>query len=95
MHCAGVGLEDPETDAHGRRLARAVGAEEAEDAATRHLEGEVIEGDGLREALRDVIDLQGHGGEHKPGSSFPPLTRWSRRAAEGGPFGSSRVRSSA
>ena len=63
---AGVGTDDPETDPHGGRLARAVGAQEAEDLALGDLEGETVEGDGRAEALRDVIDLEAHVAEDSP-----------------------------
>ena len=41
-----VGDHDPEADPHRRRLARAVGAEEAEDLAAADLEGQAVEGVG-------------------------------------------------
>ena len=55
-----VRAQDPEADPHGRRLARAVRAKEAEDPALGHAEGEPIERHGPPEPLRDAVDLEGH-----------------------------------
>ena len=55
-----VGDDDPEADPHRRRLARAVGAEEAEDLAATDLEGQAVEGRRAAEALGDVVDLEAH-----------------------------------
>ena len=41
------------------RLARAVGAEEAEHLGARDLEGDVVKGDPPAEALRQVTDRDG------------------------------------
>ena len=48
---AGVGSKHPEGDPHRRGLARAVGAEEAEDVAGRDLQGQVVEGLNAAEPL--------------------------------------------
>ena len=57
-----VGLEDGGEDAHGRRLAGAVGSEQAEHRAGRH--GEVDAGQRLdgAEALGEALDPDGGGG---------------------------------
>ena len=57
---AGIGAQDVEHDPHARRLAGAVRAEEAEDAAGLHAEAGVVEGDDVTEALRDGVDDEGH-----------------------------------
>ena len=41
-HLAGRGVVQPQDHPHGRRLARAVGAQEAGDGAGPHLEGQVV-----------------------------------------------------
>jgi len=55
-----VWLQDPQADPHRRGLARAIGAEEAEDPTTGHAERELVERDGLPEPLRDAVDVEGH-----------------------------------
>ena len=80
---AGVGTDDPETDPHRGRLARTVGAEEAEDLAPGDLEGETVEGDGRAEALRDVIDLEAHLAEDSP-LSGKHTSGWPVRCCRGG-----------
>ena len=59
---ARVRSEKPADHADGRRLARAVGPEEADDLAGRDLERDVIDGDRLAEAfgqVRNVDDVRG------------------------------------
>src|SRR4026209_2109309 len=51
-HFPVVRVQDPEADPHRRGLARAIGAEEAEDPTTGHAERELVERDGLPEPLR-------------------------------------------
>src|SRR5438477_343833 len=53
---AGVGREQGRKDAHGGRLAGAVGAEEAEDRPGRDLEIDAVEGGDVAEALHDPVD---------------------------------------
>ncbi len=51
----------------GRGLARAVGAEEAEDLAARHVERDVVDGEPIAEALRQVPDRYGgHAASRSP-----------------------------
>ena len=54
------GSQDAQRDAHRRRLAGPVRAEEAEDLAGRHLEREVVEGDDAPEPLDEVVDDEAH-----------------------------------
>ena len=56
----GVRLEDAEDDAHGRRLARPVRAEEAEHLAGLHAEADAIERDDATEPLAEAVDDEGH-----------------------------------
>ncbi len=55
---ARVGREDPEHDAHRRRLARAVAADEPEQLAGADLEAQVTERDDLAVAFREPVDLE-------------------------------------
>ena len=59
-HRSAIGLEDAEDDPHRRRLARAVGAEEAEYLAARNFERESVEGHGRAESLVEMVDEQAH-----------------------------------
>ena len=59
-HLAGVRAQDPQADPHRRGLAGAVRAQEAEDLSPRHVEGQRVQGQRRREALRDAIDLEAH-----------------------------------
>ena len=76
---AGVEIGQAEDGAHGRRLAGAVGPEEAHDLTARHREGEVVERDQRPEGAPQPFELQqashwvqarraamppGHGGCH-------------------------------
>jgi hypothetical protein len=83
----GVGADHPEGDAHRRRLAGAIGAEEAEDLATGDLEVEPIERDDGPEALADVVDVEGHLGwaaRRRPGTeTFGIETSIGRTAGTG------------
>src|SRR5439155_12011291 len=54
--------EDVEDDAHRRRLASAVRAEEAEDGAGLDRERDAVERDDVAEALAQGVDLEGHRG---------------------------------
>ena len=56
----GVRPQDVQHDAHGRRLAGAVGAQEAEDLARLDLERDALEGLDLAEALGHRVDDEGH-----------------------------------
>ena len=53
---ARVGGEQRREDAHGGRLAGAVGAEQAEDRPGRDLEIDAVEGGDVAEALHDPVD---------------------------------------
>ena len=52
VRLAGCGVHQPEQHAHRGRLPRAVGAEEAEDAAARHFQRELVDGHDIAVALR-------------------------------------------
>ena len=52
-----VAPHEAEDDPQRRRLARAVRPEEAGDRALAHLEAQVVDGDGLPEPLREVVDF--------------------------------------
>ncbi len=52
-----VGLFLPGDHAEERRLARAVGADDADDRAGRHLERELVDEQALAVALRDLVEL--------------------------------------
>jgi len=56
---AGVGRVEPEQDAQGCGLARAVRADEAGDDAGAHREGEAVHGDYGAVALPQAVDLDG------------------------------------
>ena len=58
---AAVGGDDGGEDPHGRGLAGAVGAEDAEHAAGRYLEVDTGEGLEVAEALRETLDPDGGG----------------------------------
>ena len=64
---AGGGGEVAGQDAHGGRLAGAVGAEEADDLAGRHVEGHVADGGVVAVVLGQVADVD-HG--------QPPVSTW-------------------
>jgi hypothetical protein len=55
----GVGLDDRGQDPHGRRLAGAVRAEEAEHGARRHAQVDAVEGVDVAEALAQAFDRDG------------------------------------
>ena len=57
----GVGAEDGGEDAHDRGLARAVRAEQSEDGARLHLDGDAVERAhlALGKDLDEVVDLDG------------------------------------
>ncbi len=55
---AGVGLEHAQHDPHCRGLARAVGPDEPEQLAGRHLEGQIVEGDHVAVAPRECVELE-------------------------------------
>ena len=61
---AGVGLQDAEHDAHGRGLARPVGADEAVQLTAGDLEAQVVQGDHVAEAPAQSVQ-----GQH---SGLPP-----------------------
>src|SRR3954468_20914776 len=62
-HLAGVRREDAEHDAHGGGLARAVGADEAEELPLAHGEAEAVERDRLAVAPAQAVELErGAGG---------------------------------
>ena len=58
QHLAAIGGQDAEDDAHRRRLARAVGADEAEHLALAHGERDAVEGDDVSVAAREVPQLE-------------------------------------
>ena len=60
-HRAGGRLGEAEQEADQGRLAGAVGAEEAEGGAARHLEVDAVEGRPLAEALAEPAGLDGQG----------------------------------
>ena len=67
---AAGGLREPEQQPDQRRLAGAVGAQEAEGAAARHLEVDVLEGGAIAEALPEALGVDGqigHGREATAG----------------------------
>ena len=73
---AGVRGDDPEADPHRRRLARSIGAEEAEDLACGDLEGQPVERRGRAESLRHVVDLQAHAAEDSPDPAIQGTAGW-------------------
>ena len=68
------GPDQPEQDADGGGLARAVGAEEAMDLARTHREVEAVEGADLPEGLGEVLDADDGGGVTHEGSSPGAVT---------------------
>ena len=71
------GAQQPEQHADGRRLAGAVGTEEAEDLTARHREREVVDGEGRLEPLREALGAYGRrgvgvGGVADGGHAKPP-----------------------
>ena len=76
-HLAAIRVQDPQADAHGGRLARAVRPEEAEDGPARDVERQLVQGERRREPLGDVIDLESHGRDYSPG---PPASSPERRS---------------
>ena len=56
-HLAAVGLLGALDHAEQRRLAGAVGADDADDGACRHLEAEVVDQHAVAEALGDALEL--------------------------------------
>jgi hypothetical protein len=74
---AAGGAQQPEQHADGRRLAGAVGTEEAEDLTARHRERQVVDGEGRLEPLREALGAYGRrgvgvGGVGDGGHSKPP-----------------------
>ena len=75
---AAGGLREPEQQPDQRRLAGAVGAEEAEGAAARHLEVDVLEGGAVAEALPEALGVDGqigHGREATAGCAALTIGR--------------------
>src|SRR4029450_12632289 len=70
--------------AHRGRLARAVGAEEAEDLPFRDLEVDAVDGDDLPEATDQARSLER--GRHQPGGSVPAAAA-ARSTSKGHPEG--------
>ena len=58
-----VGLQQPAQHADRRRLAGAVGAEEAEDLALLHRERQIVDGDERAEAARQAADVDAPRGQ--------------------------------
>ncbi len=56
-HLAAVGLLDALDHAEQRRLAGAVGADDADDGAGRHLEAQVVHQQPVAEALADAVEV--------------------------------------
>jgi hypothetical protein len=81
---AAVRLEDAEHDPHGGRLARAVGADEAEHLAGPDVEAEPVEGDGRPVAAAEVVEVERGAPGAQAGSptqySTAPATRPSCRS---------------
>ena len=65
--------EQPEQQTDGGRLARAVRAEETEDLAGRHREGQVVHREGGREALAQVLHAHGGSGSRNGDHGDPPI----------------------
>jgi hypothetical protein len=82
--------EEARDHLHGRRLARAVGPEEAEHLAAAHREAHVVDGREGAEALGEVADLDRgrHGGSRKAAPTSGFLYRWAA-AGQDPPDGSS------
>src|SRR5690606_11315787 len=77
---AAVGRQQSAQHADRRRLAAAVGAEEAEDDAARHLDGEVPDDGLVAEALRQAADAdRRRGAVHRCPSATS--TGWPTRSA--------------
>src|SRR3546814_13616658 len=72
LHRPGVGLEHAEEHPHQRRLAGAVGAEEAHHPAGRHLSVDPVEHDPIAEALMDSTPPQGVGHRSSRARPAPP-----------------------
>src|SRR5262245_42279599 len=66
---AGGGRQEAGEDAHGGRLAGAVGAKEADDAATRHVEGDITNGGVIAVELGELFDVN-HGGNSSSGEGW-------------------------
>src|SRR5205807_1386592 len=58
---AGGGGQEAGEDAHGGRLAGAVGPEEADHTAARHVEGDVADGGVVAEKLGQLVDVDHSG----------------------------------
>ena len=68
---AAVGRRGPLHALHRRRLARAVGADQAEDLAVVHLERHVVHGDGAAVAFDEIADGDdGPGLTHQGGRGY-------------------------
>jgi hypothetical protein len=59
-----VGRTSPEEHAQGRRLPRAIGTEEVDDGARRHVEAEIVDGRDVAEALGQAAHTDGRVGGH-------------------------------
>src|SRR5689334_12909597 len=76
---AGVGRGDVDDHANGRRLARAVRAEQSKDAPGAHSQAEFFHGGKLAETLADAIELNGDIRGHVLGSLLRSLSNLSFR----------------
>src|SRR5262249_14618447 len=64
---AGSGRQEAGKDPHGGGLAGAVGPEEADDAAARHVEGDVADGGVVAVELGESVNVD-HGGNSSSGN---------------------------
>jgi hypothetical protein len=82
-HRPAIGLEDSEHDPHRRRLAGAVGPEEAEHLAPGNLESETVQGDRRTESLVQLVDEEAHRPEDRRQRSDARMARSSRGLRRG------------
>ena len=77
-HLSGIGADDVHDHPDQCRLARSVGAQEAEDRARRHRQGNIFDGDEVTERLSQAAKLEGR-------LHIPPSWSVSRRIPRGRP----------